>query len=261
MAKVMHKSSKNRLLSGGVWQKVPYRAWGSGIEGAGKEGIFLLDDLSPYVSGNFTEVEGDTNMTSAAKADITNGEVELTGAHAASTDNQEVYIGSTDIGGGGFKLTAGKIAAAEIRFKVSTITGDNISLFAGFIETAYTIAANMLTDADALVAQDGFGCYLDGSSSKTALDIIYGPSLAAPVTHKAGAHTLVADTYLNFGAYCDGTNVEFFIDSVKIGDSVALASVAADGVVLRPAIGFKRQGDSATAITVTLDSIATAMEL
>ena len=225
----MHKSAAGRILSGGPFQKIAVKSWSVGLRGGGRDGVVSVDDFLPYVAGNYDELEADAQSTVSANNDIINGEVAISSS-ASGADDGEAYLGASRLSGLKLRLTAGKVAAFESRFKVNSITGDNLTIFVGLLESAKPVAANLITDADDLVANDGCGIKLTAGLS--SMDIIYGPDLSNPTTHKAAAHVLVADTYVNFGLFCDGTNVEFFVDGQKSGDSVALASVAADGVVL-----------------------------
>jgi hypothetical protein len=144
-----------------------------------------------------------------------------------TTDNEDTGI--SILGG---KNTAGQLVFAsnkklwvEARVKFSNITDSKFGVFVGLAEEALASTAGVVANTGAMVDKDYVGFHrleADGD----AMDAVYNTALGStsPVTHLADAATLVADTWIKLGIYCDGSYVYYFVNGQKVGDPVALSA-------------------------------------
>lgn len=168
---------------------------------------------------------GYTGATAGSTISMTttnpNGELHL----ETTTDNES--IGIMALGGKNvaaqFLLTAGKQAWFEARIKVVNITDAKFGLFCGFAEEGLCAEDGILSDADALADKDYIG-FVRIAADGDKLDTVHNKASGTAVVVKADAVTVVADTYLKVGFYCDGTKVYFFKDGVALADTCALAT-------------------------------------
>lgn len=144
---------------------------------------------------------------------------------ACTTDNEDVGImalgGGNDGGGVVFSTTSQLFA--EWRIKTANITDSKYSLFAGFAEEALCVAAAILEDDDTRSDKDYVAfCRLFDDGDK--LSVIHNTASGGGETVAGNdVVTVVADTWINLGLRCDGTNVYFYANGVLV-DTVALSA-------------------------------------
>ncbi len=144
---------------------------------------------------------------------------------SSTTDNEGAGIsilGSANAAGQ-IVFEAGKRVWFEARVKTVNITDSKYNLFVGFAEEALNFEGGIITTSDALTDKDLVGfqrVFADGDK----LDVVHNTASGGGVTTAgADAVTVVADTWINIGIYCDGTTVYFYADGTEV-DSVALTA-------------------------------------
>ena len=260
---LQHKSAQSRGLSGGVFQKIPVKAWAAGLASGSREGVYQYDDFFILDTARWSELEP-TRVTTAHEEELVEGAVSITQAKDSSADGDEGAISAKDASNvHRVNFSSGKLTACEIRLKVDQVANGNRDYAFGLMKGTTDIAVDaLIDDDDALEAIDFVGFFI-GDNAGTRLDAVYKEASGSMATVKESAHTLVADTYVNLGIFSDGTNCEFFVDGQKVGDSVdiSLAAFPADSV-LKPVVAMKLPGAVSTAdVKVLVDFIATAQQL
>lgn len=144
----------------------------------------------------------------------------------ATTDNEDVVLMA--LGGantaGQVVFTSGKKFWFEARIKAVNITDSKFGIFCGLAEEGLCATTAVIGADGALTDKDYVGFHrLEADGDK--LDIVYNTAAAgdSPVSVLADAVTLVADTYVKVGIYCDGATVYFYADGSLLG-SVALSA-------------------------------------
>ena len=177
-------------------------------------------DLGEGVMG-FTGATG--GSTISMPTDEPNGALML----ATTTDNESVGISCLSGGNvaGQFLITTGKEAWFEARIKVANITDAKFGVFCGFAEEALLAEDGVLGDGDALTDKDYVG-FLRLAADGDKLDTVFNTESGGttPITIKADAVTLEADTYIKIGLYYDGTTITFYDDGVALADTIASAA-------------------------------------
>lgn len=142
-----------------------------------------------------------------------------------TTDNESVAVqvlGALDTAGQ-FVLTAGKKSWWETRIKVKNITDAKFGLFCGFTEQGLLVQDGIMTATGTLQDKDYIG-FLRVEADGDKLDTVHRKASGAAVVVQADAVTLVADTYIKVGAYCDGTTVTFYADGTALATTCLLAT-------------------------------------
>ena len=144
---------------------------------------------------------------------------------ATTTDNESVAVqvlGALDTAGQ-FVLTSGKKSWWEARIKVKNITDAKFGLFCGFTEEGLLAQDVIMTATGTLQDKDYIG-FLRVEADGDKLDTVHRKASGAAVVVQADAVTLVADTYIKVGAYCDGTTVTFYADGTALASTCLLAT-------------------------------------
>lgn len=146
---------------------------------------------------------------------------------ACTTDNED--CGISVCGGvntaGQIKLTTGKQFWMEARVKSLNITDAKFGIFFGLAEEGLSSAGGLIDNADALTDKDYVGFHklaADGDKFDTVFNTASGGT--TPISIKADAVTIEADTYIKLGMHCDGTTLRFYADGVLLADSIAIAA-------------------------------------
>ena len=148
--------------------------------------------------GMITYQDTGVTMQSAVGAGAQGGVLEVAGNDA---DNDEGSIQWNPLGAG-FVIsdTAAETfgLAFECRLKKASIADNALAFFIGLMEEASAVA-DALTDADgAMPDKDHIGFHCDAAAGET-VDWVYTKAGQTDTVQIAGAHTLVADTYVNLG--------------------------------------------------------------
>lgn len=157
--------------------------------------------------------------TISMDTDAPNGTVALN----CTTDNESVGI--SVLGGKNaaaqFVFTAGKKSWFEARIKTVNITDAKYGLFLGFAEEALLAEDGVLGDSDAMADKDYFG-FLRVAADGDKLDIVHNTASGGGMTTDlADAITVVADTYIKVGFYCDGTTITCYADGAAVTSGTA----------------------------------------
>jgi len=175
-----------------------------------------------YLAGGVSGFTGATGGSTISNiADDPNGVLKL----ATTSDNESVGIqalGALDTAGQ-FVLTSGKKSWFEARIKVKNITDAKFGLFCGFAEEGLLAEDGVLDNDDALPNKDYIG-FLRVAADGDKLDTVHRKASGAAVVVKADAVTVVADTYIKIGFYCNGTTVTFYANGAALADTCALAT-------------------------------------
>jgi hypothetical protein len=144
-----------------------------------------------------------------------------------TTDNEDTGIAI--LGGnnvvGQCIFTSNKKLWFETRLKFNNITDSKFGVFVGFAEEALASTAAVVAADGTMADKDYVGFHrLEADGDK--MDLVYNTASGStsPVTHLADAVTLVADTYIKLGIYCDGTEVYFYVNGIKVGSELLLAA-------------------------------------
>jgi len=144
---------------------------------------------------------------------------------STTTDNESVGVqalGALDTAGQ-FVLATGKKSWFEARIKAVNITDAKFGLFCGFAEEGLLAEDGVLSDADALPDKDYIG-FLRVAADGDKLDTVHRKAAGAAVVVQTDAVTVVADTYIKVGFYCDGTTVTFYANGVALATTCLLAT-------------------------------------
>lgn len=180
------------------------------------------NQTSTYLGGGVQGFTGATAGTTIASLTTDpNGVAVL----STTTDAESVgvsLLGSKNVAGQ-FVLTSGKKSWFEARIKVNSIADSLSDLFCGFAEEALLAEDGLIADAGALADKDYIG-FVKVQADGDKLDTVHRKASGAAVTVKADAVTLVADTWIKVGFYCDGTTVTFYANGTALADTCALAT-------------------------------------
>lgn len=144
---------------------------------------------------------------------------------ATDTDNEDAIIACLAGGNVAGNFLPSRTWAFEARISLLNITDSKFNAFIGFAEEALCATTALLTNADAMADKDYFGfqrVFTDGDK----LDTVYNTAAhgSTPVTIKADAVTIEANTFIKVGAKCDGTTITFYANGVALADTIALAA-------------------------------------
>jgi hypothetical protein len=200
-------------------------------------GTFFMDDFVPYRAEDYT-VHADTGGTIADLATEAGGAIRLL---TDTTDNDELHAQLGTATTAPFKFASSMPMWFEARIRTNTITNTEYPFFIGMAEEASSAASFIgngggLTD---LADKDYVGFYrIETDGDK--LDTVHNTSGGTDTVVASDAVTLVADTWINVGWYCDGTTVTFYADGVALATTVLIAATDfPDGEELSPIIGAK----------------------
>ena len=175
-----------------------------------------------YLAGGVSGFTGATaGSTISNIATDPNGVLKL----ATTTDNETVAIqvlGALDTAGQ-FVLTSGKKSWWETRIKAKNITDAKFGLFCGFVEPGTLAQDGVMTTTGTLQDKDYIG-FLRVEADGDKLDTVHRKASGAAVVIQADAVSLVADTYIKVGAYCDGTTVTFYANGEALTSTCLLAT-------------------------------------
>jgi len=144
----------------------------------------------------------------------------------STTDNEDCIIAypKTAHSAGVFNFTSGKKLWAEARVSLLNITDSKFNAFFGFAEEGLVATTTLITASDAMADKDFIGfqrVFADGDK----LDVVFNTAGGGGATTAlADAVTIVADTFIKIGMYCDGTNVYFFSNGSVVAATTALTA-------------------------------------
>lgn len=202
--------------------------------------ILLQDTNVGYgITDTFTNVGDETIGIGSGWADYADTGCTINGVGGSpgiqfvtdTTDNDEVWVQSGSDAGTPFVIsdTAGSnkqlIFCAE--FKVSSIADSGTGVYIG-LGTAGMAAADTITDAGALKADEGFIGFFRPEGDGDGLDFIYQAASQTMQTHISDAVTLVADTYITVGFKFDGSQIHaFYNGSFNTDSPITATNIAA----------------------------------
>ncbi len=208
-------------------------------------------------TGKFGAFTGTTANTIASVATDSRGSAVI----STDTDNESAMVvwpkGATIAGK--VKFAVNKKLWFECRIKVSTIADSISQLFIGFAEEALNSAGALLLINEAGMAdKDYIGFvkeYADGGKLNTEFNTAGGTKVST-----GNAVTLVANTYIKLGIYCDGSAVTYYADGVALGGATTIVTTDfPDGEEL--AFYLENMcGAAGTVGTVTIDWLRIAQE-
>ncbi len=254
----------SRGLSGSIWNQCPLDeinkdpAYGHGFKtDLVSFGGTVTSNVGTYAADGIGGIKSfeDTTGTSILQLDNTVSEYAggvIRGTMPA-TDNHQVSFEMGYGGGGSFIIGAGIKSFFEARIRLTTLTTE-LCFFVGLAEKGLSVNDGLWADdATATGTKDLVGFCIN-SATATILRPCYGTSGTA-TTLITTTQTLTSATWYKVGFYCDGTNLQFFINGAKAGSAVATtATNVPDGVLLTPFWGMKN--GAATARTFDLDWMA-----
>ena len=176
-------------------------------------------------SGWWGETSATAGSAVAVATDNPNGEIDIT-----TTTTDEVALLSALNGhntAGMVKFKAGKKTWFEARVAVTNVTDAKCATFVGFAEEGLLGNATLI-DADQAIVDKDFIAFVqlpaDGDAWQTRYNTASGGVGVNGSAISATADVIVTTVYAKLGIYCDGTNIYFYADGVKLADSVALAT-------------------------------------
>lgn len=194
-------------------------------------GSYYFNDFEagPVGANNASDYTGDiiwaTGATAASvispQTDEPTGVIRL----ESTTDNEGALIAALAGGNVAGNFLPSRTWAFEARIKLLNITDSKFNAFIGFAEEALCADGSLIANTDAMADKDYFGfqrVFADGDK----LDTVYNTAAhgSTPVTIKADAVTIEADTFIKVGAKCDGTTITFYANGVALADTVLLAA-------------------------------------
>jgi|TARA_Y100000310_G_scaffold199226_1_gene199214 hypothetical protein len=200
-------------------------------------GTFFMDDFVPYTAEGYT-VYADTGGTIADLATEAGGAIRLL---TDATDNDELHAQLGTATSAPFKFASSMPMWFEARIRTNTIADTKLPFFVGMAEEAAAASAFM-GDAGALanLADMDWVGFFRTEADGDKLDTVHLTETGTATEVAADAVTLVADTWINVGWYCDGTTVTFYADGVALATTVAIAAAEfPDTEELSPIIGCK----------------------
>lgn len=227
-----NQTASTRMPSELVWRECPYFQLQQGV----KDGFAYWDDfLGNYIqAANVAAASTTVAQPWAAFTDATAGNTLASGIAPTDAVGSLVFNSTTTQEGSIIQLHSALNTAAHInalsatnrlwlegRFKVSTITTEEIALFFGLGIVGRAITLGMIaTGGAASAAVDNLG-FLYKAAATTAISTVYGNSNANTL---AATGVIAADTYTKLGLYWNGATVTFYQDGVALADTLALAT-------------------------------------
>jgi hypothetical protein len=257
-------ANASRMPTASLWANCPWDA----INRGEVDGVTFWTDF----------VEGATQAANiaAAASVLPNGMAAFTGATAGSgiatlattpygvvqlqnaTDNETTCLMA--LGGrnqaGNIVFEAGKRVWFETRVKTGNVTDSKYGFFIGFGEEALCATVAIVAAAGTLTDKDLIGFWrVEGDGDK--LDLVHNTASGGGVTVlTADAVTVVADTWIDLGMYCDGTTVYFYANGVAVGSVALAAANVPDGEEV--ALYFAMTNAATEAATLSVDWIKVA---
>jgi hypothetical protein len=192
-----------------------------------------------YVAADWVVTETDAGATQAIAADVTGGALLLTNT---ATENDILQLQSAEEW---FKLTSGKRAWFECRFKVSDATEQD--LFIGFATTDTSIIAGT-TDSIGFRKLDGSTSLLSITEDNTS------------ETTNAAA-TLADDTFVTVSFYYDGqSSVSFYLKDSAGNRNLTATHTSNIEVTNKLALTFTLMAGEGAAETMSIDYVYVALE-
>ena len=232
LRKTESANGATRVWSPAIWDSCPIDA----IRNGTVDGVFFETD--------FVDTGAQANNVAAAASTLGGGVEAFTGATAGSTitketdepygvlslncttDNETVCLaGPGSNTAGQIVIAANKRTWIEARIKRTLLTNDLEGLFLGFGEEGLCVTVGVIGADDDMTDKDYVGFHAlaaDGDTFDTVYNTASGGT--SPVTLKADAVTVVADTYVKLGIYSDGTTVTFYKDGTALADTVLVAA-------------------------------------
>lgn len=227
---LMHKGLTPRIWSPNIWGNVPIERWALGVGG-----YLAYDDFRNHAQHNSDQSTQkydsyiDTGVTIQSLQTEEFGAAEVAGNDA---DNDE---GSLQAHGVEAKIDSDdlSIVCFEARFKKASIADNALALFLGLMEPGKA-AAEALTDNDGAMPDfDHIGFHVDHAAGEQ-LDFVFTKAGQSDTVVLSGAHTLVADTYVNVGFIIDprfppSKRGQIVIDNVIQTTYLTQTQIEADG--------------------------------
>lgn len=200
--------------------------------------------------------DGTAGSTLDPQTDAREGEVNIT----TTTDDEDIIMSA--LCGmhttGQVTFESGKKTWFEARVKVDNVTDTKINTFVGFAEEGLVVNGTLLTTANAIADKDYIAftqLAADGDKWQTS----YNTAAGGGSTLSATAGTITINTYHKLGMYCDGTTIYFYIDGVRLADTLALATAnVPDGEEM--AFYFSIMAASGDTISASIDWVRIAQE-
>lgn len=146
----------------------------------------------------------------------------------------------------------------EARFKVSLVTDTKAKMAFGLMNPQI-MSGDILTDAGAIIDGGFLGLHWKEADGDK-FDFVYDEASQTQNEHDDDYITPVANTYVTFGMYFNGTTIQGYVDGVATGTAISAVDIAAadfpTAAVLVPTFALK--GAAADDVTVTIDWIRVA---
>lgn len=225
-------ASATRMPTPALWKNCPAQELADGT----KDGFLFWDDFTQnglvLANNNAAGVwlQGGWVGQTAATAGTTISTITTKPygvVHLETTTDNEDAIISNLCGkntAGMVNFVSGQRVWFEARVSNLNITDSKFNFFVGFAEEALCDTTELITASDAMADKDFVGfqrVFADGDK----LDIVYNTaSGGGATTGLADAVTLVADTFVKVGIYCDGTTVYYYLDGTLSGTTTLLSA-------------------------------------
>ena len=186
------------------------------------------------------------------------GVVTLTVTVDEDADCRIAYPMNTETAGF-FKFTSGKRSWFETRVKSDNVTNAKTNCFIGFMEEARMATGELIAVAGGATADVDYVAFRQDEADGNAWQTHYNTASGGHTVLSATAGVITLNTFHKLGIYCDGTTVFFYIDGVRLADSVALSAANfPDGEEM--AFYFGIVAASATTIIQSIDWVKFAQE-
>ena len=177
-------------------------------------------------TGNFVAFTGATGA-SVISTLVTNyqGEVKL----ASTTINESMTLAYPKGAHtqGIFELKPGKRFWFEARVSFVNTDNSKFGAFIGFAEQALVADDTIHANTTPWALEDKYYVGFERlNADGDMLDTMFNNSDAGHITVGTDAVTIVAGAMKKIGMYCDGTNVYFYADGVRLADSTTLATTS-----------------------------------
>lgn len=193
-----------------------------------------FDDFDAYVSGNWTVTETQAGATQGI-VDGDGGILALVNSAANDDVTQIQWAKET------FRLASSKRTWIKARFKVSNATESDV------------LVGLYITDTAPVASKPSDGFYFQKLDGSTSLTFEIGKNSTYTSTTVG---TMADDTYVEVGAYLDGTKVDLFFNGVRVASS-AITNLCDDEDL---AVSLAVQNGDGNARTLSADYILVAKE-
>ena len=164
-----------------------------------------------------------TGTAVSTKATDVGGVVDLTVTTDEDADCRISYPQNIETAGT-FKFASGKKLWMEARIKVDNVTDAKQNLFFGFMEEARMATGELIAVAGGATADVDYVAFRQDEADGDAWQTHYNTASGGHTVLSATAGVVTINTFHKLGIYCDGTRVYFYIDGVRLGDSVLLTA-------------------------------------